>query len=521
MIVDDESKIRTGLSKFINWKSLDCEVIHVATNGDDALQKVAIQKPDIILTDIRMPKLNGIELAKHLYEHEPSIELILLTGYADFEYSKKAIQYDIVDFVLKPTSPDNIATAVTKAKNRIEKKRSLDTRINNLENELIKNNDKMIELTLHKIINHIPVDEAFINTYFNPSLFNENSKFCCLLINVDYKNTKEKVERYYLQNVKLYINEIFNNIPHYIIVENHNNICIFLLYKGSNDIHNLENTIVYCTELIDTVKMILDFELKIGVSLYHQGMDAISVAYEEAKKALRNTFYFGPEPIYIFSSSLEQAKVIQCINNIEENIMTILKLFNTSEHEKTVSIIHTTFDILKNEFIDMQTARSYSLLLYTYLIELNDIKNISKDAIEMINSNFTQLNQAKNINELKALILTIYENAAALKSSNYDNDLVNKVNDYIALNYSQNISLSSISKSLFVNSSYLSRLYKQITNQNLTVYITKYRIDKAIELLKTTNMKIYKIAQAVGIDDATYFSQLFKKYTKHNPSDYR
>ncbi len=116
MIVDDESKIRTGLSKFINWKSLDCEVIHVATNGDDALQKVAIQKPDIILTDIRMPKLNGIELAKHLYEHEPSIELILLTGYADFEYSKKAIQYDIVDFVLKPTSPDNIATAVTKAK---------------------------------------------------------------------------------------------------------------------------------------------------------------------------------------------------------------------------------------------------------------------------------------------------------------------------------------------------------------------------------------------------------------------
>ncbi len=201
--------------------------------------------------------------------------------------------------------------------------------------------------------------------------------------------------------------------------------------------------------------------------------------------------------------------------------MTILKLFNTSEHEKTVSIIHTTFDILKNEFIDMQTARSYSLLLYTYLIELNDIKNISKDAIEMINSNFTQLNQAKNINELKALILTVYENATALKSSNYDNDLVNKVNDYIAVNYSQNISLSSISKSLFVNSSYLSRLYKQITNQNLTVYITKYRIDKAIELLKTTNMKIYKIAQAVGIDDATYFSQLFKKYTKHNPSDYR
>lgn len=122
MIVDDESKIRTGLSKFINWKSLDCEVIHVATNGDDAIKKITEQKPDIILTDIRMPKINGLELAKYIYENEPSIKLIILTGYADFEYSKKAIQYDIVDFVLKPTSPDNIATAVNKAKKRIIEK---------------------------------------------------------------------------------------------------------------------------------------------------------------------------------------------------------------------------------------------------------------------------------------------------------------------------------------------------------------------------------------------------------------
>ncbi|GKX27959.1 DNA-binding response regulator [Vallitalea longa] len=521
MIVDDESKIRKGLSKFINWESLDCEVIYVASNGEEAINNLKINKPDMILSDIKMPKINGIELAKYIYEKEPSIEVIILTGYADFEYSKKAIQYDIVDFVLKPTTFDNISRAVNKAKNKITHRKAMNNKIVNLQLELEKNNEKMIELILHKIINNIPVDQKSIERYIYPSLLSDSIKFCCLLINIDYKSAKRNIERYYLKNIKLYINEIFNNIPHYIVVENHNDICIFLLHHRNNDVHNLENTVVFCSELIDTVHTILGFQLKIGISLYHNKLEDIHQSYSEAQKALKNTFYFGQEPIYIYCCNEEQSKLIHSINNIEDNIMEILNLINKKDIDATIDTIKSTYNILKNDFINIESARSYSLLLYSYMIEYNDMKKLSKDSIDAINLTFSKLTKAKNIDELMELILEVYKKSLDSTSINYDNYLVNMVNEYITENYNKNISLSTISKSISVNNSYLCRLYKQITNQNITTYITKFRINKAIELLKTTDMKIYKIANAVGIEDATYFSQLFKKYTKHNPTDYR
>lgn len=176
MIVDDEPIIRKGIASFIQWDSLDCEVTQDATNGLEAIELIKANPPDIIISDIKMPGMDGIGVSKFIYEHFPHIKIILLTGYSDFEYAQSAIRYSVVDFVLKPSSDDKIISAIMMAIEKINEERLSAEQIQSMEERFSKNLSLLQEKFLYDYINglnqyQVPIHKArydlkiHLNTY--------------------------------------------------------------------------------------------------------------------------------------------------------------------------------------------------------------------------------------------------------------------------------------------------------------------------------------------------------------------
>ena len=133
MIVDDEPIIKQGLLCFVNWESLDCEVICDAQNGIDAIEKLALHSVDIVLTDVKMPGMNGLELSKFIYENYPSVKVIILTAFSDFSYAQTAIKYNVLDFVIKTNPTEKIPDAIIKAKTLIAQEKEKEEKLKLME----------------------------------------------------------------------------------------------------------------------------------------------------------------------------------------------------------------------------------------------------------------------------------------------------------------------------------------------------------------------------------------------------
>jgi two-component system, response regulator YesN len=143
MVVDDEPIVRKGLISFIDWSELECKIVYEASNGIEALNKAAELSPDIIITDIKMPGMSGLELTEKIYKDFPSTKLILLTGYSDFSYAQAAIRYGVVDYVVKASAIENISDAVKKAKKLINAERTINEKLEKLENMTIEDQSKV------------------------------------------------------------------------------------------------------------------------------------------------------------------------------------------------------------------------------------------------------------------------------------------------------------------------------------------------------------------------------------------
>lgn len=514
MIVDDESKIRRGLSKFIDWESLGCSVMDTATNGDEAIKKIEEREPHIILTDIRMPLVNGLELAQYIHENKPNIQVIILTGFADFEYSRKAIAYNVVDFVLKPTTPDTIKVAVGKAIERLGRQEQVNKQLHLLEEEKSRANERIFDYLLYQGMKGLPVEEDAIRQGMPQYLQPLFESYAFLLIELEDKGVGDQVDGQQCHQLEKYIQDILQDRLYYCIVEDKRLMGLFLA-RGHMEL--LEDMKPECMELRETSQMFYGQDMTIGISGWHQGISQMSTAYVEARKAIGYAFYKKGEQVYIYSDHEQVVMALAVSDSQIEYLETLEEAMEVGNHEGVYEGIHGLYTQLGQDRIDPKTIQSYSIWLYALL--MNKLPNkvnwkVKKDHIKT-------LSHMKHKEQLEAFIMKCYKEQMDKKQGSYDNYLVDLVNDYIAKHYKEHISLSSISKSLSVNHSYLSRLYKKVTSQNLTTAITKYRIDKATELLQGTDMKVYQIANAVGIEDATYFSQLFKKYTSTNPSDYR
>lgn len=526
LIVDDEPIIRKGITNFIQWDSINCKVTCEATNGIEAKDLIEINKPDIIISDIKMPGMDGIELSKYIHENYPYIKVILLTGYSDFEYAQSAIRYNVVDFILKPSSNNKITKAIESAIKIISEERLKSQNLQLMKDKINQNLSLLQEKFFYDYINRIIQNQTTIQNTIKDLNISLNTyyvlyfKFIQNTGNelIDIKENKKNI----LQEIKQFVSLIFKDFAHYNITIDCNSICTIINVDKDINENSTNFVLNKSKELLDFSGNFMNISISLGISNLHQNLSQVHVAYKEATESLSLMFYeddniFTYSDYTLTTSSLDKAlehnyvdKIIDSIkiSNSDIAIATMDELFYKLKSSKQ------SIEYIKNVGI-LISSLSFKLLNNHYIEHSEIIENSSKIYTDILNCD--SISDLNNI--LKNVILCSTDRLSYLNSQH--NYIIKKVMNYIESNYKNQIKLNELAKLAYVNSSYLSRLIKKETGTTLTEIISKIRIEKAKDLLSFSNMKTYEIAIKVGIEDPAYFSQVFKKYTGLSPSEFK
>lgn len=532
LIVDDEYNIRQGLINTIPWFDVGVEVVGEATNGLDALEKVKLLKPDIVITDINMSKMNGLEFSAELKKISPDTKVIIISGYDEFEYAKRAIELDVFSYILKPIEEDELLKAIRKFINVIEEDKRVVDKLQFLENEFKTNLSIMKDRFVNDIIEGVFSDENEVLHYMETAEIKlENPCYGSAVFNMDgyYEFLKENGYRktqLIMLGIREIILEIFKNY-YIVMVTIHNTGNVITIISGLSD--NDKNAAQLLNERVEKakkqIKVSLGVTASVGIGSFYERIVEIRKSYSEAQMALSYKAVLGTDcfiyigdiiPIsgnrYIYPSDKERQLIIGIDNADEKKVceavdsfLADLKMQKLSMNQLSASITGL-LQILIRRFMD------YNIDLHKlYADRLIDAYEAIKrfDTIEEIN------------NWLTNIVLGAVQALNDSRKSNLS-QVVKKAKEYIVSNFpNPDISVSQIADYLYLNPNYFSNLFKKESGESCMDFLTKTRIEEAKRLISNTNMKTSDIGCMVGYINPQYFCTLFKKVVGKTPAEFR
>lgn len=500
VIVDDESTISEGLSRLVKWDDIGFKVIGTFFNGRDAKEFLKTNPADVILTDIKMPHMTGTELAKWVYDNNINSKIVFLTGYKDFEYAKKAVEYNVNFYLLKPTQLSELYKTFEKVKAILDREK---TQINKIDN-----------------IKHLMRDQFFANVFFGAVRrrgdiermmdilegefdFEENQYVVINLEILRYDEYLKAIPKYGTEQIYDAIYNWFSlrfkNIG-YIPVYSYNQYITYIAYAKSG----LEEMIASTDEIKNEIYDIFNLYLKVSSSEIYNNV------FELAE---HNGIY---APISK-NSNEESAELVQFF---EQQKILVSNIFAHDE-QLSISIFESIVQELSVFEFDVQ--KKYIVYIFTNIYKKIRSFNIRLDFEPPSIQNET-VKSLKTSEELLSWGREIIRKMTDNLRGNFEfseNTVINKAKEYINSHYSEDITLSGVANYVFLSSSYFSRLFKKQAGENFSDYLMRVRIQKAAYLLENTSMKVYEIADRVGFKTLKYFYKNFKENMGVSPSKYR
>ncbi|HEX2926761.1 MAG TPA: response regulator [Ruminiclostridium sp.] len=525
MIVDDESVIKQGLLCFVDWEALDCRVVCDAQNGFDAMEKLASHPVDIVLTDIKMPGMGGLELSKFIHENYPAIKVIILTAFADFSYAQTAIKYSVVDFVIKTNPTEKIPEAIDKAKALITQEKETEEKLKLMEQKANMRLSEICEKFFKDVFNGIIEDNTTIQNKLAELEIKIENYFVVLfdINSVTNKSSLISPEDYnrFLQSVSNLLSMAFKSYPHYTVAVDRTLLVAIVSFKSQNVPMCTQTLLMTCNEILSMADSFMRFTISIGISQMQKNISGLSVAYQEAKDALKGGFYNDNHVSVFMPQAAPVPSSIGQPHYFAEKIVGSLQLESPSDAIANLETLMEEYRLNKEPIENIKVA---CMLIASYCFRLlAGHRLFAPDITESEPEIYKQIQASRNIQTLLRILTQLIECIAKVIVTN-DNKysyLIMETQKYIRDNFSKNINLQTIADHIHVNSSYLSRLYKKETGESIVDAINKYRIDHAKKLLKNPVNKVFEVACAVGIEDPAYFTHVFTKYTGMSPKEYK
>ncbi|HOJ09871.1 MAG TPA: response regulator [Clostridiales bacterium] len=527
LIVDDETLIRKALKTLINWEQLGFKLIADVYNGIEALKIIDSCHVDIVLTDLKMPEMDGLELMRNVIKKYPHIKFIALSAYDEFHMVSEAFKLGAKEYFLKSEmEEDDIVKAIQNIKTEIERDKLEELHKKKIRDEMKSSGNALKQEILLDIVmrNRIATDRELklLNDRYLPAFNPENMRV--MHINIGkYLKLEDKIEVYNYENIK---NNIYNAIKQKI--EEYTNVEI--LYRYPDEI------ILICSfsNLVSKRQLINEFlgffsdinnyiykkyNLKItaGLSGYGRGYNSLNSLYIQALTASEHSFIFGKGKLLIYSNLPINNKSV----NIEKHQkpMAFRDLLKTMDADRIsrgyVMFVQKPEDASCKNIIDIKIMfQQYYFIVMEFTHHVNIIDNINELA-EEYEKYLRDMGDLLELNNwLKRLMQKIAE---TLENTS---NLILSLKKYIHQNYSQNIVLSDVAEKYSISTCYLSRVFAEEVGCNFAQYLSKVRIEAAIDLLINTNLKIYEIAERVGYSNSEHFSRSFKKIIGKSPKTY-
>lgn len=519
VIADDEFIIRKGLLT-IPWSEYGIDIVGEASNGMEALSIIKQAHPQILLTDIRMPGVDGLDLIRSAKMEVPDIKCILLTGYQDFNYAKTAIALGAIGYVLKPSDPDEIIEVIMRAKQLI---------VNELNEKLESERLKQQASSARSLIVNSFFQDLLFGRITDSSLISEKcieynhplESYAIMLIEYDSGNSQMTNETAFM------IEEEIRNIAmarnQCLVMHIDNFTCCIINELTENKIPPKDKMISMAMEIRDHIINKFDTYVCIGISRESDCAIDMNSRYNQALNCLKMKFSLGKGAI-IHVEDLKDSLERQNLQTIKltDEILESVKLGNYRKVEKLTREL--LYRLAREQYVEEQIIKT---ICYNLLADsLRIIKEKKADDTVFIDEQmfYTMLKNCTYLSELEESVLNLLlkvMDSVCSKVPAVRNKVIQDILDYIDCNYMQDISLVTASEYVHMNHIYISRLIKKETGETFLDILTKTRMKKACELLTNTDLKTYEISYKVGINDCNYFSQVFKKNLGVTPSEYR
>jgi two-component system, response regulator YesN len=533
LIVDDEIIIREGIRTSIDWISLGCTVINEASHGSEAMEMIQKDCPDILITDICMPGMSGLELLEKVAASYPNTRVILLSGYNDFDYVRRGVQLGAFDYLLKPTSHRELHQIVEKAILDFEAERGRDLQIEVFRNELKQNMYYYRQAYVQKLILS-PLSFEPIELTETLHIYEmKDQSFRLLLIKAEITDTNrqsQKTKEHQLSRLttehrlRLYFQEYESII--YVPMDHDNYAIIY----NNHDIHEVDPFMQKCETILENITDLQSgLSVSIGVSSTHSSYVELNKAYLEAFESLQHIFYLGTNSIIIYddlptdianSPSLWlSSSHVSNYADILESILRTLKIGNQEDAEDQVNKLFQIFEHYKQSLPD---ARNICIELTAQIVSfISTARFIISDEYHSIFEDTINAHSFEQLHELLQGYISRIAGDICKQTRTGHKKIGDRVLALISEHYRESISLLWVSEKVHLNSNYLSRLIKAECNQTFTELLTRYRLEKAKQLLRDPQCKVYEVAELVGFTDPQYFATRFKKYVGLTPSEYR
>ncbi|RKP57286.1 response regulator [Cohnella endophytica] len=540
LIVEDEETTRQGLVDLIQWESIGIRVCGTAENGLQALEILAVERVDLLLTDIYMPLMDGLQLIAQIKEKGMQISCVLLSGYNDFRYAQSAIRLGVSDFLVKPCSPKEIRDLFEKVANRILEERKERDIVTGLRTQLHENLPLVKTQLLHQWL-------------FEPARKTEDRKeqmkkvgisvsfrhVIVIAIRIDPRSVEKRTE---LRADAHLLHFAAANIVQETLQQ--------ALLQPVEIVKDMEDILVVCNglfewtesklvagfeKLIANIRQYLQLSICVGVSDSKEDMYQLSVAYEEAMDVLKLRFYRGYGHYFFYhhenvagkpgtpelAYTLELLKIEQ---SIYDSLVGGLYAEALNGIENWLAYFHESYHQSKTQ-IHLRT-----LALLNRLLPIAQEKaNTAADALEKNSETIgfglleEKVGNLDTLEELSGFVYRVFHQiVSALNPQKQPRRKIQQALEVIAEQYATpGLSLADVSGALFVSSNYLSTLFKQELGINFLDYIHQYRIEKAKAMLQAGDLKIQTIAREVGYFDEAHFTRTFKKWAGLLPSQYK
>ncbi len=523
MLVDDESDVRSRVLNNVNWEELGYKIVAEAENGKEAYELFERYEPDVLITDIKMPFMDGLELTEKILARYPYTKIIILTGFDEFEYAKKGILLQVEDYILKPISKQELTERLVRVREKIEEEKATRKNIDELRAYYESSYKLVRQKELENILEgNSSTDMKKWLDYYGLNL--AGKLFSVLYISVDRDTADKDVEITNLKNIALlrFLDELKDalDLGEYLLYGEG----VFLIQsdKSVDKSAFLKRLDKISNNLLQGASKYLDVGLTIGVGKVVTSLDEIYLSKETSLNAYDYKLLLGNNRAIFADDIEENTTAMLPIKNIDlRRLATFIRTgqmdnFEDCLKEIFVALIKDSAD--KYMSVEIQIFSVLDGIITELAIEdeaINDLKegvliSISKqESHEEIKSGLVHL--ARKIVDINSL-----------KRKNTTKDIVNKAKNIVAsMLKSPELSLELIADEMHYSPNYLGTTFKKEVGTSLNAYILSLRIEEAKELLINSSLKSTDIAMSTGFSSSSYFAFSFKKAVGLSPREYR
>jgi len=525
LLVDDEEEIREGIIRKIDWEGLGYTIVGDAENGLEALEKAEHLHPDVVMTDIKMPFMDGLELGEKLQTAMPSTKLIIFSGFDDFEYAQKAIKLNVAEYVLKPINSAELIETLKKLKLQLDREFDEKRDVEILRRNYMDSLPVMREQFLVGLLEGRISEVRLIAQAKRFDLNLQAANWAVALVRADAVPKSEialhgEVELIPI-SLKCTVDEILGNYCTFTDFLYSDCVVMIAELEPLSGIVPLMNGM---NEICKSAERVLGVRVTGGVGTMCASLSEIRHSYREAQNALDYSAALGAgKAIYIGDVEPDTSVKLQFDERDEREIINAIKMGSEEEISNQISALFTRFEKM---LLPLSQYQIYLMEIMTSLLRV--IRAYELGTEEIFGENFNYVNTITALRSpadmKKWCVESCIKISSMIKRERVDSTklLAQNAKQYIADHFQNaELSVESLCSFLHVSPAYFSTVFKRETGMSFVAYLTEVRLREAVSLLNTTDDKTYIIAEKVGYTEPNYFSYVFKKKFGVSPSKYR